>query len=493
MEGDVCAVYQAWYGPVPSLAPRWAREVLPPRAGRLLVALDSGLCQAVRGPSRGGGGPWRRRWYFVPGRSFCPTPLPLPLPAAAWASLALTAASAAGCGSPTSIVALLLIERPSLGNAPGALFVLAAESSLLDLQVDLQRQQHSDQEPWITQTEVEASNGSLLTTDDQIVRLRASVQGTVVEVVPLMYAFCSKAEILSIVADLDTLGEILLNIIPKLDDRSMQFAQHTGQNGGSESEMRLLMHQSHAGCIIGRAGCRIKELRESTGANIKVHGSCCPGSTERIVKVTGSPSVVVDCIKQICDIVGGAPIKGLNKPYDPHNFDPEFAQEYGGFPEGAAGGASGGGGALGGMSVGPARGSSTGSSRSGSMSFWRDEPVDAFARGRGPKRGPWGEASPQLPPHAFADEPARPWHSPPSLSSGGMHRKIKGCGKKWETEIGLVLLVYKGPRMYGFRLTCSLATSHSCTDVGVSDGSVQAAAEKVHTGNNAPVLERLHN
>ncbi|CAN8011809.1 unnamed protein product [Ixodes pacificus] len=70
--------------------------------------------------------------------------------------------------------------------------------------------------------------------------------------------------------------------------------------------MRLLMHQSHAGCVIGRAGCRIKELRESTGANIKVHGSCCPGSTERIVKVTGSPSVVVDCIKQICDIIAEA-------------------------------------------------------------------------------------------------------------------------------------------------------------------------------------------
>lgn len=35
-----------------------------------------------------------------------------------------------------------------------------------------------------------------------------------------------------------------------------------------------------------------------------------------------------------------APIKGLNKPYDPHNFDPEFSQEYGGFSEGAAGAAA---------------------------------------------------------------------------------------------------------------------------------------------------------
>ncbi|KAK8764932.1 hypothetical protein V5799_032460 [Amblyomma americanum] len=221
--------------------------------------------------------------------------------------------------------------------------------------------------------------------------------------------------ILSIVADLDTLGDILLNIIPKLDD----FAQHTGQNGGSESEMRLLMHQSHAGCIIGRAGCRIKELRESTGANIKVHGSCCPGSTERIVKVTGSPAVVVDCIKQICDIIGVAPIKGLNKPYDPHNFDPEFAQEYGGFAEGATGGASGSSGSLAGMTMGQIRGRSGGSN----VAFWRDEPLDAFTRGRAPKRGPWGE--PHVPPHPFADEPApRPWHSPPPLSAGGMHRDL---------------------------------------------------------------------
>ncbi|XP_077556508.1 heterogeneous nuclear ribonucleoprotein K-like [Haemaphysalis longicornis] len=218
--------------------------------------------------------------------------------------------------------------------------------------------------------------------------------------------------ILSIVADLDTLGDILLNIIPKLDD----LVQHTGQNGGTESEMRLLMHQSHAGCIIGRGGCRIKELRESTGANIKVHGSCCPGSTERIVKVTGSPSVVVDCIKQICDITGAAPIKGLNKPYDPHNFDPEFSQEYGGFSEGAAGAAAA-------VSIGSLAGMAAGLTRGGgNVAFWRDEPVDAFARSRGPKRAPWGEASPQGPPPFAADEAARPWHSPPPLGAGGMHR-----------------------------------------------------------------------
>lgn len=63
------------------------------------------------------------------------------------------------------------------------------------------------------------------------------------------------------------------------------------------------------------------------------------------------------------------------------------------------------------------------------MAFWRDEPVDAFARSRGPKRAPWGEASPQGPPPFAADEAARPWHSPPPLGAGGMHRYASITGK----------------------------------------------------------------
>lgn len=34
------------------------------------------------------------------------------------------------------------------------------------------------------------------------------------------------------------------------------------KNNDFDCEMRLLVHQSQAGCIIGRAGFKIKELRE---------------------------------------------------------------------------------------------------------------------------------------------------------------------------------------------------------------------------------------
>ena len=42
------------------------------------------------------------------------------------------------------------------------------------------------------------------------------------------------------------------------------------QDDGGDRELRLLIHQSIVGGIIGKSGSKIKEIRENTGANIKV-------------------------------------------------------------------------------------------------------------------------------------------------------------------------------------------------------------------------------
>ncbi|XP_054709925.1 heterogeneous nuclear ribonucleoprotein K-like [Uloborus diversus] len=133
--------------------------------------------------------------------------------------------------------------------------------------------------------------------------------------------------ILAIVADIETLGDILLDILPKLDD----YSHH--HNMEFDCELRMLLHQSHAGCLIGKGGSRIKELREKTGAQIKIFSNCCPNSTERVVQITGYPNVAVDCVKEICHIISQAPIKGANKQYDPHHFNPMFSSDYGGFED----------------------------------------------------------------------------------------------------------------------------------------------------------------
>lgn len=138
--------------------------------------------------------------------------------------------------------------------------------------------------------------------------------------------------------------------------------------------MRLLVHTSHAGGIIGRGGQRIRELRDVSHHaiirdeyfNLKLtplaNQSCNKGlhptmpsrksfnfslqiillihllslskqSTERVCALQGPAPIVVDAIKTVLDVIVATPVKGVVKLYDPFNFDVYMAPEYGGFAE----------------------------------------------------------------------------------------------------------------------------------------------------------------
>ncbi|GLH16359.1 Uncharacterized protein GBIM_20649, partial [Gryllus bimaculatus] len=96
-------------------------------------------------------------------------------------------------------------------------------------------------------------------------------------------------------------------------------------------ELRLLVHQSQAGCIIGKSGVKIQKLREKTGARIKIFSNCCPQSTDRVCQISGRPNTCIESIKEIVELIKTSPMKGMNSPYDPHNYDDYYAQEYGGY------------------------------------------------------------------------------------------------------------------------------------------------------------------
>ncbi|XP_069085972.1 heterogeneous nuclear ribonucleoprotein K isoform X2 [Pleurodeles waltl] len=129
--------------------------------------------------------------------------------------------------------------------------------------------------------------------------------------------------ILSISADIETIGEILKKIIPTLEE----YQHYKGSD--FDCELRLLIHQSLAGGIIGVKGAKIKELRENTQTTIKLFQECCPHSTDRVVLIGGKPDRVVECIKVILDLVSESPIKGRAQPYDPNFYDETY--DYGGF------------------------------------------------------------------------------------------------------------------------------------------------------------------
>ena len=142
----------------------------------------------------------------------------------------------------------------------------------------------------------------------------------------------------------------------------------------------MLIHQSHAGAVIGRGGAKIKELREQTNSHLKVFQECCPNSSDRLLMITCDqqermPEIVKDIIAYLKEVVFvlklnclriyccdniimkfalllQVPIKGSQRQYDSANYDPHL--NYGGYADkssnftGGGGRGSGGGGRSGG-------------------------------------------------------------------------------------------------------------------------------------------------
>lgn len=99
----------------------------------------------------------------------------------------------------------------------------------------------------------------------------------------------------------------------------------------SDSDVRILVHQSQAGCVIGKGGTKIKELREECGGQIKVYTNCCPQSTDRVIQIQAERDRAVIAISRILQLIKDSPVKGVSNPYNPHHFDEFFASEYGGW------------------------------------------------------------------------------------------------------------------------------------------------------------------
>ncbi|XP_034947774.1 heterogeneous nuclear ribonucleoprotein K isoform X2 [Chelonus insularis] len=130
--------------------------------------------------------------------------------------------------------------------------------------------------------------------------------------------------VLTISSDLDTVLQVLNKVVPNLEENGTK-------HGSDEIDIRMLVHQSQAGCVIGKGGLKIKELREKTGARIKIYSNCCPHSSDRVISICGKPTTCMECVRELIATIKTSPLKGINNPYDPHNYDDYYADEYGGY------------------------------------------------------------------------------------------------------------------------------------------------------------------
>uniref|UniRef100_G3R9S7 Poly(rC) binding protein 4 n=1 Tax=Gorilla gorilla gorilla TaxID=9595 RepID=G3R9S7_GORGO len=91
-------------------------------------------------------------------------------------------------------------------------------------------------------------------------------------------------------------------------------------NGGNVSRppvtLRLVIPASQCGSLIGKAGTKIKEIREQPEV-APVLWDLLPNSTERAVTVSGVPDAIILCVRQICAVILESPPKGATIPYHP--------------------------------------------------------------------------------------------------------------------------------------------------------------------------------
>ncbi|KAH8280273.1 hypothetical protein KR018_001326, partial [Drosophila ironensis] len=179
---------------------------------------------------------------------------------------------------------------------------------------------------------------------------------------------------IQISADIESTLEIITEMLKYFEERDEDF------------DVRLLIHQSLAGCVIGKGGQKIKEIRDRIGCRfLKVFSNVAPQSTDRVVQTVGKQSQVIDAVREVITLTRDTPIKGAIHNYDPMNFDRVYADEYGGYGTGSgstrpsqrgsnrngggAGGAAGGGATGGGFGAGGGGTRGNSSARGGADRF----------------------------------------------------------------------------------------------------------------------------
>uniref|UniRef100_A0A672IAH3 Poly(rC)-binding protein 2-like n=1 Tax=Salarias fasciatus TaxID=181472 RepID=A0A672IAH3_SALFA len=106
-------------------------------------------------------------------------------------------------------------------------------------------------------------------------------------------------------------------IIQKLEEDISTSMTNSTATSKPPVTMRLVVPASQCGSLIGKGGCKIKEIRESAGAQVQVAGDMLPNSTERAITVAGTPQSIIECVKQICVVMLESPPKGVTIPYRP--------------------------------------------------------------------------------------------------------------------------------------------------------------------------------
>lgn len=95
--------------------------------------------------------------------------------------------------------------------------------------------------------------------------------------------------ILTVSGALDTVSKAFGLIVRRMNDEPFD---QPSLPGSRSVTIRLIIPNSRMGSIIGRHGAKIKEIQEASGARLNAGEAMLPGSTERVLSITGVADAV---------------------------------------------------------------------------------------------------------------------------------------------------------------------------------------------------------
>jgi len=130
-----------------------------------------------------------------------------------------------------------------------------------------------------------------------------------------------------------------INVIDQSLPYMFEESSNKGRDTGSQ-EIRLLIHESIVGGIIGRGGSTINQIEKESGSKVHAYQTCAPQSSDRCVVVRGRQEQIITALNQIMTFLATREVQGVHNMYDPINFDCYYADVYGGYgrPSDAIGG-----------------------------------------------------------------------------------------------------------------------------------------------------------
>ncbi|GAA5869467.1 hypothetical protein JCM16303_000481 [Sporobolomyces ruberrimus] len=145
------------------------------------------------------------------------------------------------------------------------------------------------------------------------IRDKSGAKVTITEAVP-----GNPERIMVIAGQLDAVSKAFGLIVRRINDEPFDVPSVPGSRAVT---IRFVIPNSRMGSVIGKSGSKIKEIQEASGARLQASEAMLPGSTERVLSVSGVADAIHIAVYYIGTVLQEHPVASNNASYRPGSGD----------------------------------------------------------------------------------------------------------------------------------------------------------------------------